>query len=194
MRFNAPSLMAGENYEFVNEVVELDCEEVAKIFKVLKSKGILKNSIKFYLGNENNLDELLNSNEFIDKIKYFRISKGITMRTFAKQLKIDDETYRQYEIKYTEIQSPFLAEQMIKILNIGNVLELPDYFKIKKKYGVEEIRKIIMENGGKEYFSKETNIHKLTIATWFYKNVIKDISTYSYRKMVKFFKDNNIEF
>ena len=121
--------MAGENCQFGNEVIELDCEEVAKIFKVLKSKGILKNSIKFYLGDENNLDELSNSNEFIDKIKYLRISKGITMRTFAKQLKISDETYRQYELKYTEIQSPFLAEQMIKILNVGNILELPDYFK-----------------------------------------------------------------
>ena len=178
-----------------NKVIELDCDVVSSIFKKLKNKGILGQAVRYKVNNKKvkEIEELSNSKDFIDLIKMHRLRKNISMREIAKKIGKDDEVYRQYELKHNEIQDYKIAENIIKALNIENILELPDYFKIMKKYSKENIIEIINKIGKKK-FSKETNIAISTINYWNQKNSSKTLSTYTYKKMVDVFKKYKIKY
>lgn len=66
---------SAENTGFQEGVVKLDARNVSKIFKKIKEKGILANSINAKAKKMPPI-ELLESNDFIDKIKYYRLLNG----------------------------------------------------------------------------------------------------------------------
>ena len=178
-----------------NKVVELDCDVISSIFKKLKNKGVLGQAVRYNVNNKKieEIEELSNSTDFMDLIKMHRLRKNISMREIAQKIGKDDEVYRQYELKHNEIQDYKIAENIIKALNIENILELPDYFKIMKKYSKENIIEIVNKIGKKK-FSKETNIAISTINYWNQKNSSKTLSTYTYKKMVDVFKKYKIKY
>ena len=177
-----------------NNDVEINCKDAKKIFNVIKRSEKVKENliIEYDLRNEHVIDDWLKTDEFMDKIKYYRILKKVSQRKISEFIGADPETYRQYELKNFDIQDPLKAEKMIKYLELENIVELPDYFKIKKKYDINNIQKIITKFG-RETFIKETGLDNETINSWYGKDM-KQISTYSYKKMVNFFRKYNIDF
>lgn len=175
-----------DDNSFIDREIELDCKQVSKIFKKIKDKGILNENIHYddYIEPSK---ELLYSKEFMDVIKYYRLLKRKTKSEIAIKVGIDDETYREYEIKKNEIQDWKIADKLIKTLEIKNKIELPDYFKIKKMYPLDKVKKII-EKEGKKNFSKETGISIQTINSWNQKNAPKSLSTYIYKNARFFLK------
>lgn len=183
------------NKAYSNDMIELDCTKVSKIFSNLKKKGVFQENKKFCSERAGQASkELLESNDFIDHIKYYRLLQKRSRREIAIGIGIDDETYRQYELKNYEIQDYEIAEKMIKILNIENKVELPEYFKIMKQYPLDKIKSIIIKDKAKTEFSRETGISVSTINTWFRKNAPKSLSTDTYKKLVKYFKKNKIQY
>lgn len=123
----------------------------------------------------------------------YRLKQNMTMKYLARQIGKHDEVYRQYELKNNDIQDYKIAENIIKILGIENILELPDYFKIMKKYSKKDIIKIV-DKVGKKQFSQETNIPTSTIGSWKRTDINKNLSTYTYKKVVPFFNNHNISY
>lgn len=178
-----------------DEVVELDCTKVSSIFKNLKREGVFKESIQYNNeGYKPPSEELLKSEDFIDHIKYYRILKRMSKRELSQKVGIDDETYRQYELKNYEIQKYEIAEKMLKALEIEDKVELPEYFKIMKKCPLDKIKKIITENISKKLFSEQTGIAISTINTWFQKNRPNALSADSYKKIARFFNDYKVNY
>ena len=176
------------------ELIELDCDIVSKIFKKIKQKGIFQEEIKYDIDDSLvEIQKLSYSNDFMDLVKMHRLKKGLSMRYVATNIGKDEETYRKYEMKNFEIQDYTIAENIIKTLNLQDILELPAYFKIMKKYSKENIIEIINQVG-KKTFSKETSIPVSTIGYWRQKNSCKKLSTNAYKRMVDFFINHNITY
>lgn len=177
-----------------NSLLEIDCDIVSKVFDEIKQKGILGQTVKCSMKDDSEEIEMLShSNDFMDLVKMHRLKKQISMRYVAQSIGKDDETYRQYELKYNEIQDYRIAEDLIEVLELQNELELPDYFKIMKKYSKENIIEIV-NKVGKKVFSEETSIPIPTINCWSQKNSGKNLATDTYKKMVDFFINHNIVF
>lgn len=140
---------------------------MSKIFKKIKERGILDNPV-----NEKAVklppQELLESGELIDAIKYYRLRKGMSRLELCNKAGVCDTSYRYYEAKSYEIQDYRVAEKLIHALGIEDKVEMPDEFKIKKYYPMDKILEIITKYGKRE-FSKRTGISELTINTWFCK-------------------------
>lgn len=73
-----------ETNKFMDSEIELDCNQVSKIFKKIKDKGILNENIHYddYIEPSK---ELLYSKEFMDVIKYYRLLKRKTQSEIAIQ-------------------------------------------------------------------------------------------------------------
>lgn len=185
--------MAGNNDNNSIAPIELDGRAIKNIFATIKKNGILDKPLRYYRKMQDSID-LPQSNEFIDYIKYYRLLNDISKRQLCKNIGIDEETYRQYELKNFEIQDVELAERMLSVLGIEDVLELPNYFKIMKKYSLEDIKNIILNYGGKKEFSEVTGISRSIINHWYQKSAPKKLSTYTYKKLVCFFDKYNIKY
>lgn len=186
--------IGNDNTYLSNNLVELDCDTVSEIFKKLKKTTSIGQAFEYKIDDndyEKEIERLSKSDEFIDKIKMYRLKQNMTMKYLARQIGKHDEVYRQYELKYNDIQDYKIAENIIKILGIENILELPDYFKIMKKYSKKDIIEIV-DKVGKKQFSKETNIPTSTISNWKRTDINKKLSTYTYKKVVPFFNNHNI--
>lgn len=183
-----------DNTPSSKDYLELDCNIISEVFKQIKQKGILGQAIKYNVNaNIEKLDALEQSGDFMDLIRMHRLKKQISMRYVAQSIGKDDETYRNYELKHYEIQDYRVAEKLIKVLELQNVLELPDYFKIMKKYSKESIIEIA-NKVGKKSFSQETKIPVSTINYWTQKKSGKTLCTDTYKKMVDFFINHNIAY
>lgn len=186
--------IGNDNTYLSNNLVELDCDTVSEIFKKLKKTTSRGQAFEYKIDDndyEKEIEKLSKSDEFIDKIKMYRLKQNMTMKYLARQIGKHDEVYRQYELKYNDIQDYKIAENIIKILGIENILELPDYFKIMKKYSKKDIIEIV-DKVGKKQFSQETNIPTSTISNWKRTDINKKLSTYTYKKVVPFFNNHNI--
>lgn len=178
-----------------NGNVILDNDAVTKVFKKIKKANILNESLHFSFSEHKEPPiELLNTDDFIDKIKYYRLYKGYSQRQVAIHSGIFADNYWMFENKKYEIQSAEIAEKLIKFLNIENDVELPDYFVFMKKYPLEKLKNFIDKKMGRKNFSKITGISPYTINSWYEKDRVKIISTYTYKKIVKGFKENHIKF
>lgn len=179
-----------------DSTVILDNESVNKLFKILKNIKSINETITNVRYSYANIEppiELLYSKSFIDKIQYYRIKKGITRDEIAKFAKISYVEYRNYELKIREIQDYKLAEKFIEFLEIEDILELPDYFKLMKMYPIEKIKEIIDNEIGKKEFCEATGINIKTVMSWYSENKnIKSISVKNYKKILNGFKINNI--
>lgn len=111
----------------------------------------------------------------------------------CKKAEVCDTTYRYYEAKKFEIQDYRIAERLVNVLGINDKVDMPDEFKIKKKYPMNKILEIINKYGKRE-FSKRTGIGETTINTWFCKGAPNQLANCMYKKMVKLFIEDNIEF
>lgn len=183
-----------DNLDLSKYLIELDCDVISNIFKKIKYKGILSEPIRYSTDETiSTINILSKSEDFRDQIKMYRMQKGVSMRSVASYIGKNLETYRMYETKYNDIQDYKVAEKIIQFLNLENILELPDYLKIMKKYTKDEIIKIANKYGKKQ-FSIETNIPTSTINFWNKNNNIKSLSTNTYKKIVPFFNNHNIEY
>lgn len=178
-----------------NSDVILDNTTVTKLFKKLKRSNIFNENL--HLSFNKYVEppiELLHTNDFMDKIKYYRLYKRIPQRQIAIYAGVDPETYRDFEIKKYEIQDFKIAEKFIEFLNIEKEVELPDYFKFMKKYPLDKLKKLIDEKFGRKKFSNLTEIKIPTINSWYQKDKVKNISTCTYKKIVDSFKNNDIDY
>lgn len=183
---------SAENTGFQEGVVKLDARNVSKIFKKIKEKGILANSINAKAKRMPPI-ELLESNDFIDKIKYYRLLNGWNRFELSRNADICQRSYDRYEKKELEIQDWRMAEKLLIALKIEDKVEMPPQFKIKKKYPMDKILNIIKQYGKRE-FSRRTGIAETTINTWFCKGAPNQLANTMYKKMVKLFDEDNIEY
>ena len=181
-----------ENTGFQEGVVKLDARNVSKIFKKIKEKGILANSINAK-AKRMPPSELLESEDFIDKIKYYRLLNGWNRFELSRRAGICQRSYDGYEKKSTEMQDWRVAEKLLIALKIEDKVEMPPQFKIKKKYPMDKILDIIKQYGKRE-FSRRTGIAETTINTWFCKGAPNQLANAMYKKMVKLFDEDNIEY
>lgn len=172
--------------------MKLDLKIVGNIFKKIKRKGILDKPI-YEKAIKLPSKELLESNNLIDKIIYYRMLKGMSMLALSNKAGVCDTTYRNYEHKKFEIQDWEVAEKLLDALDIKDKVQVPDSFKIKKNYPMDKIIEMIKEYG-KEVFSERTGICLRTINTWLCKGAPNQIANSMYEKMVKLFKEDNIKF
>ena len=171
------------------EMIEINCEEASKIFKEIKQNMKSNTTIICSEGQaymEKDLSNLSNSNQFMDKIKYYRIKKGISQRKLATDIGIHPETYRQYELQKKKIHDYRIAEKIVKILEVEEKVKLPEELELRKKYPIEKIKKVILQEG-KTNFAKKTGISESTIRYWLKDDVKeKNISIDNYRKIIDF--------
>ncbi len=184
--------MASRNIRHCNDVIELDCEIVSKIFKKLKSKGIYNKNIKYYNGSiANPSEELLSSSELQDIFRYYRLKKKISLKELAKRTKIDVESYRLYESKRLMIDDFEKIERIIKALELENKIKLPIYYKIMKNYPIDKLKQIVKSD--RSNFIKETGINPSTIRSWLDKTRnLKKVSTNTYKKMTNYFLNHEL--
>ena len=181
-----------ENILFQEGVVKIDARNVSKVFKKIKGKGILVNSINAKTKIMPPI-ELLKSNDFIDKIKYYRLLNGWNRFELSRKAGICQKSYNHYEKKEVELQDWRIAEKLLVALNIEDKVDMPAQFKMKKKYPMDKILNII-KNYGKKEFSRRTGIAETTINTWFCKGAPNQLANIMYKKMVKLFDEDSIEY
>lgn len=184
--------MANDKYnDYTLLFTEIDCNETAKLFKKIKEKRKINTSINFKTFDLPS-NELLKTDNFMDKIHYYRKLKNISKRYIADAVGIDDQSYIDYENKLNQLSNPYLAEKFIKVLEIENELELPEYYKFMMKYPYKKIVKYIKENfEGPTEFSRKSKINLGTIRSWIHSKKEMNISLESYKKLYEFWIKEN---
>ena len=156
-----------KNNEMVgNTELYVDYNDISSIFKKLKEKGFLNETIHLDTYETPN-EKLLDTGDFIDKVIYHRIKKHYSIPTFARKLGLDRDTYYQYENRTFKMNKPDIAKKMIDILDI-EYDDLPDYIKFIINDPIEKVKKFMEKyNVSRKEFSEKTNISLNTFNRWF---------------------------
>lgn len=170
-----------ENYESVdNSEFFAYYKDISKLFKKIKSKGILNKTIiidTYELAD----DRLLKTGKFMDKVIYYRINKHYTITEFANELGLDRDSYYQYEYGKMKLHKVEVLKKIVKILEMKQE-DLPDYIKFLINNPIEKINAFMEKNNmSKKEFSQNTKIPINTMYKWFIDDV--QISIKSFNKL-----------
>lgn len=160
--------------------------DISKLFKKIKSKGILDKRIvvdTYEVADE----KLLDSGNFMDKVIYHRIKKHYTPSSFAKKLGIDRDTYYQYENGTFKFHNVDIVKKIIKILDISEE-DIPDYIKFIINNPIEQIKAFMKKyNISRKQFSENSKISMNTFNKWFVEN--GQISIKNFNKLKAYMGD-----
>ena len=109
-----------------NSKLLIDTSRVRNLFKQIKDKNI---DTKVYLQRKNIglFEYLLESDDVIDIIHYYRVEQGVTQLEMANLANIDGETYRAYEIKRIPLINYDYIQIFIKRLGIEDKVHIPEF-------------------------------------------------------------------
>ena len=172
---NNEALKVARNSTFI------DSRIISRIFKHIKNKGILAETIKI---NMDPLKEIKQKpkKDFIDQITLYRDLRGYTKKQLAEELGISPQKMSNYEMRRVEMKNPKIIQGIINILNIENP-NLKKYQRFLLENPNEKIKDYILENNEDlREISKILSIEPKTIMNWIlHDDVI--ISEESYNKM-----------
>ncbi len=172
---NNEALKVARNSTFI------DSRIISRIFKHIKNKGILAETIKI---NMDPLKEIKQKpkKDFIDQITLYRDLRGYTKKQLAEELGISPQKMSNYEMRRVEMKNPKIIQGIINILNIENP-NLTKYQRFLLENPNEKIKDYILENNEDlREISKILSIEPKTIMNWIlHDDVI--ISEESYNKM-----------
>ena len=140
--------------------------DISKLFKKIKSKGILNKTIiidTYEIAD----DKLLDSGDFMDKVIYHRIKKHYTPSSFAEALGLDRDTYYQYENGTFKFHNVEIVKKIVKILEMSEE-DIPDYIRFIINDPIEQIKAFMKKyNINRKQFSENSKISMNTFNKWF---------------------------
>lgn len=172
---NNEALKVARNSTFI------DSRIISRIFKHIKNKGILAETIKI---NMDPLKEIKQKpkKDFIDQITLYRDLRGYTKKQLAEELGISPQKMSNYEMRRVEMKNPKIIQGIINILNIENP-NLTKYQRFLLENPNEKIKDYILENNEDlREISKILSIEPKTIMNWILNDDVI-ISEESYNKM-----------
>lgn len=160
--------------------------DISKLFKKIKSKGILNKTIIIDT-YEIVDDKLLASGDFMDKVIYHRIKKHYTPSSFAEKLGIERDTYYQYENGTFKLRNVDIVKKIVKLLEMSEE-DIPDYIKFIINNPMEQIKNFMKKhNISRKQFSKNSKISMNTFNKWFIED--GQISIKNFKKLKAYMGD-----
>lgn len=170
---NDENFESADNSEFFSYY-----RDISKLFKKIKSKGILNETIiidTYQLADE----RLLETGNFIDKVIYYRINKHYAIKDFAKKLGLDTDSYYQYESGKMKLQNVETLKKIIEVLEMKED-DLPEYIKFQINNPTEILNAFMKKhNMSKKEFSKNTKVPKDTVYKWFTTDIQISINSFN---------------
>ncbi len=160
--------------------------DISRLFKKIKSKGILDK--KIVIDTYEVADErLLDSGDFMDKVIYHRIKKHYTPSSFARKLGLDRDTYYQYENGIFKLHNVEIVKKIVRILEMSEE-DIPDYIKFIINDPIEQIKTFMKKyNISRKQFSENSKISMNTFNRWFVEN--GQISIKNFNKLKAYMGD-----
>lgn len=156
--------------------------DISQLFKIVKSRGILNETIvidTYDIANE----KLLETGDFIDKVIYHRVGKHYNQSEFARIIGLDPDSYYQYENRVLKLNNVETIEKMINVLDMSED-DLPEYIKFVRNNPIEKIKQFMdKHNISQSSFSRNSNIPLRTIAGWFDRKKDSQISIKNFNKL-----------
>ena len=161
----------------------IDGEEVSKVFKKIKRKGIFKQPIEMHVGKNKVINVTqMKIRDYIDQFIYYRKLRGYTQEQVGQVIGISGKTYSKYEKRIYKFKEKEKIETIANFLGINEELKM---LPINDKIDKEELKKLLIENDiTNTEFSNQIGVSRRSIVDWFNKDV--EISEDSWRKIKKF--------
>ncbi len=170
-----------------NKFISINCKNTSELFDKIKENKI-DTKISIYPYKEPP-SELLESNNLIDKIQYYRRLRNISIAKIAKLIGVDDETYSKYETKKIPFINPAHINIILEELDIKDKIEIPEFVKFIEEYPLSKIISIIKdEMVTKSDFIKKSGINREALDRWLKENGSQKIPTHMYEKLYLYWK------
>ena len=170
-----------------NKSLYIDGCKISKIFKDLKNKDI---NTYVEIKDDKLIDKnLLNSEDIIDKIHYYRNLKKISKLEMAQSVSIDEETYAKYENKKTCLINNEYINKFWDMLNVDEKLVLPEFNRFIEEYPLTKIAEIF-----KSYNISVNKLKNLTkLSTTALTGILRTngnikITSNTYKKLFEYWK------
>lgn len=170
-----------------NKFISINCKSTSELFDKIKENNI-NTKISIYPYKEPPL-ELMESNDLIDKIQYYRRLKDVSISRVAKLIGVDSETYSDYEKKRIPFVNPVHINIILEELDIKDKIEIPEFNRFIEEYPLPKIISIIKaEMTTKADFIKKSGINREALDRWLKENGSQKIPTYMYEKLYLYWK------
>lgn len=158
----------------------IDGEEVSKVFKKIKRKGIFKQPIEMHVGKNKviNVPQM----EIIDQFIYYRKLRGYTQEQVRQVIGISGKNYSKYEKRIYKLKEKEKIEAIANFLGIDEELKM---LPVNDGMDIQELKKFLIENHiTNTEFSNQIGVSRRSIVNWFNKDV--EISEDSWIKIKEF--------
>jgi DNA-binding XRE family transcriptional regulator len=175
-----------ETLKIVEHSRMVDGNEVSKLFRKFKKKGILEQAIEMHM-TEYKVYSVpqMEINDYIDQFIYYRKLRGYTQEQVGQVIGISGKQYYKYEKRMHQ----FKDQEKIKA--IANFLEIEEELKMlpsNHQVDNQQLKNFLIENDiTNTEFSKQIGISRRSIVDWFNKNV--EISEDSWTKIKEFMRN-----
>lgn len=168
----------------------IDGEEVSKVFKKIKRKGIFKQPIEMHVGKNKVINvPQMEIKDYIDQFIYYRKLRGYTQEQLGQVIGISGKSYSKYEKRIHKFKDKEKIEAIANFLGINEKLKM---LPVNDKIDKQELKGFLIENDiTNTEFSNQIGVSRRSIVDWFNKDV--EISEDSWIKIKKFmvkFKEN----
>lgn len=173
---------------FNNKFISVNSKYVSELFNKVREKNI-NTKISIVIDKEPPL-ELLESEDLIDKIQYYRILNNIPKTKMANLIGVDAETYSNYEKKRIPFVNPVYVNILLEELNIKEKIEIPEFIKFIEEYPLPKIINILKDEMiTKSDFIKKSGISRYALDSWIKKNGNQKIPACMYKKLYIYWKN-----
>jgi len=163
----------------------IDGEEVSKVFKKIKRKGIFKQPIEMHVRKNKVINvPQMKIRDYIDQFIYYRKLRGYTQEQVGQVIGISGKTYSKYEKRIYKFKEKEKIETIANFLWINEELKM---LPINDKINRQELKKFLIENHiTNTEFSNQIGVSRRSIVDWFNKDV--EISEDSWIKIKEFIR------
>ena len=175
--------------KIAEHIQSIDGEEVSKVFKKIKRKGIFKQPIEMYVGKKVINVPQMEIKDYIDQFIYYRKLRGYTQEQVGQVIGISGKTYSKYEKRIYNFKEKKKIETIANFLGINEELKM---LPVNDKMDKQELKKLLIENHiTNTEFSNKIGVSRRSIVDWFNKDVeISENSWIKIKKLMAKFKEN----
>ena len=175
--------------QIAKKVQVIDSKEVSKLFKKIKEKGILKESIEINLEKHRYKIKI---KDYIDQFIFYRKLRGYTQEQVGQVIGISGKGYSKYERRIHKLRDNNKINAIAKFLEIDEELKM---LPIDEKIDKQQLRNFLIKNDiTNTELAEQIGKSRRSIVDWFNKNV--EISENSWTKIKEFIQkieENRIE-
>lgn len=164
----------------------VDSNEVSKLFRKFKKKGILEQPIEMHM-NEYKVYSVPQKEirDYIDQFIYYRKLRGYTQEQVGQVVGISGKYYSKYEKRIHKFKCKQKIKTIAKFLGIEERLKM---LPVDNKMDKQQLKKFLIENNiTNTEFGRQIGVSRRSIVDWFNKDV--KISEESWRKVKDFMQD-----